>query len=123
MISSDPRVDPVRSRADRDEFLRLPWRIYERDPVWVPPLLVERREFIDPRRHPFYRHGSAELVLARRGILEQFILRTFTYARDRMHYTGAELGWTLEDNNLINEAIEAAGGVRYKRYRIYRRPL
>ena len=41
------------------------------------------------------------------------------YGRDRMGYTGAELGWTLEDNDLINRTIEKVGGRRYKTYRLY----
>jgi hypothetical protein len=38
-------------------------------------------------------------------------------------YVRAELGWTLEDNHLINVGIEAAGGRRYKTYRIYEKPI
>ena len=36
-------------------------------------------------------------------------------------HTGAELGRTLEDNDLINRAIEAMGARRYKTYRLYER--
>jgi hypothetical protein len=38
-------------------------------------------------------------------------------------YRRAELSWTLEDNDLINTGIEAAGGRRYKTYRLYDKPL
>lgn len=34
-----------------------------------------------------------------------------------------ELGWTLEDNHSINNAIEATGGVRYKTYRMLQKQL
>ncbi|MBU0756347.1 MAG: N-acetyltransferase, partial [Planctomycetes bacterium] len=37
------------------------------DPYWVPPLIRDMRERIDPQRHPFYDHGKAELFLARRN--------------------------------------------------------
>lgn len=60
-------VAAVRTRRERDSFVRLPWRIYAQDAQWVPPLMLERKEFIHPRRHPFYRHGQASLFLARRG--------------------------------------------------------
>lgn len=36
---------------------------------------------------------------------------------------GGECGWTLEDNHSINRAIEAAGGVRNKTYRMYQKSL
>src|ERR1700749_4939664 len=60
-------VRPIRSRFEREEFIRLPWRIYRDDPHWVPPLLMERREFINPAKQPFYRHGAAQAFVAWRG--------------------------------------------------------
>src|SRR5262249_25159966 len=36
------------------------------DPAWVPPLIIERKAFLDRARHPFYQHGDAALFLARR---------------------------------------------------------
>jgi GNAT superfamily N-acetyltransferase len=38
-------------------------------------------------------------------------------------YTRGELSWTLEDNDLVNAGIEAAGGRRYKTYRLYEKPV
>jgi ribosomal protein S18 acetylase RimI-like enzyme len=60
-------ITKVASRADRDAFIKFPWRIYKNDPAWVPPLLLERKEFIDREKHPFFEHGQAEFFLARRG--------------------------------------------------------
>lgn len=37
--------------------------------------------------------------------------------------TRAELSWTLEDNDDVNNGIEAAGGRRYKVYRLYEKPV
>ncbi len=59
----------------------------------------------------------------RRGIAELLILQTLDYGKNTLGYEGAELGWTLEDNDLINRTIEAAGGRRYKTYRIYEKPI
>jgi len=56
----------VTSRRDRDAFIKFQWQIYENDPAWVPPLIIERKTFIDRKRHPFYRHGDAALFLARK---------------------------------------------------------
>jgi GNAT superfamily N-acetyltransferase len=60
-------VVEVRSRAERDQFIKFPWRIYKNDPAWVPPLIIERKAFLDRKRHPFYRHGDAALFLAKRN--------------------------------------------------------
>ena len=38
-------------------------------------------------------------------------------------YTGGELGWTLEDNDLINRGIERMGAEKIKTYRVYERVL
>jgi GNAT superfamily N-acetyltransferase len=55
------------TRLERRRFLEFPWQIYANDPMWIPPLLLERRSFIDPRRHPFYQHGAAVPLVAYRG--------------------------------------------------------
>ncbi len=59
-------VRTVQTRADLKAFCRLPWAVYAADPNWVPPLLAEVEEFLDRRRHPFYRHGDAVQFLATR---------------------------------------------------------
>jgi GNAT superfamily N-acetyltransferase len=62
---SDIEVSEVSSRRDRDAFIKFPWRIYVQDAAWVPPLIIERKAFLDRKRHPFYQHGDAALFLAR----------------------------------------------------------
>jgi GNAT superfamily N-acetyltransferase len=59
-------VRPVRSRADRREFVELPFRLHATGTPWVPPLRIERRLFLGPRTGHFFKHGEAELFLARR---------------------------------------------------------
>jgi GNAT superfamily N-acetyltransferase len=60
-------ISQVGSRKERDAFIQFPWQIYRNDPIWVPPLILERKEFLDPKRHPFYEHGEAALFLAKRN--------------------------------------------------------
>ncbi len=60
-------ITQVASKAERDAFIKFPWRIYQDDPAWVPPLLLERKEFLDQKKHPFFEHGDAALFLARSG--------------------------------------------------------
>ena len=59
-------MSPVRSRTDRREFIELPFRLHSSSPQWVPPLRIERRMFLSRRQNAFFRHGDAELFLARR---------------------------------------------------------
>ncbi len=60
-------ITQVASKAERDAFIKFPWRIYKGDRAWVPPLLLERKEFLDQKKHPFFEHGAAALFLARSG--------------------------------------------------------
>src|SRR3712207_293675 len=60
-------VRPVRSRADLMRFIRLPWRIYSNQPNWVPPLVFERKRFLNRGRNPWFEHAEAEYFLAWRG--------------------------------------------------------
>jgi len=64
---SQIEVSQVTGRKERDQFIKFPWRIYRNDPAWVPPLIIERKAFLDRKRHPFYQHGDAALFLARRN--------------------------------------------------------
>ena len=54
----------------------------------------------------------------KRGIDAILYLDTLRAAR-RLGYKGGEISWTLEDNVLVNRAIEMMGGRRYKTYRMY----
>ncbi|NOK20245.1 N-acetyltransferase [Corallococcus carmarthensis] len=66
-MPSDVQVTPVRGAADRTAFIRLPYSLYRDDPNWVPPLEMERRDFLDPKKNPFFDYAEVELFLARRG--------------------------------------------------------
>jgi GNAT superfamily N-acetyltransferase len=59
-------VQPVRSRRDLSEFIELPFRLHANAAQWVPPLRIERRAFLSKRLNAFFKHGEAELFLARR---------------------------------------------------------
>lgn len=48
----------------RRKFLTFPWDVYRDDPLWVPPILRDRRKTMDPEKGPFYQRGDAEFFLA-----------------------------------------------------------
>lgn len=50
-----------------DAFIKLPWRIYEGNPNWVPPLLRLERETFDRKHNAYYKHADVQLFVARRG--------------------------------------------------------
>lgn len=66
-MSQQLTVEQAETAQEKKELIRFQWEIYRDDPYWVPPLVSERVEFLDPSRHPFYQHADVALFLARRG--------------------------------------------------------
>jgi GNAT superfamily N-acetyltransferase len=58
----------------------------------------------------------------RRGLETLLYLESFRVAKAR-GYTGGELSWVREDNNLLNKGIKTIGGKRTKTYRVYQLKL
>jgi GNAT superfamily N-acetyltransferase len=59
-------VRPVRGRRDLKRFVKLPFRLHRDHDRWVPPLIYERRRFLDRKRNPFFEHAEAEYFLCER---------------------------------------------------------
>ena len=51
------RVVKVENRNTLNDFIRLPWSLYANDPMWVPPLLLERRMHLSPK-NPYFEHAK-----------------------------------------------------------------
>lgn len=60
-------IHPVKSEADKREFVELAFRLNRGDPAWVPPLKGEAFDLITPGKNPWFEHGEAKLFLARRN--------------------------------------------------------
>jgi GNAT superfamily N-acetyltransferase len=80
-------VRPVSSKRDLRRFIKLPWRLYRNEPHWVPPLIAERKSFLDRDRNPFFRHAEAEYLVAWRdgqpvGRISAHIDRNFNRFQD-----------------------------------------
>lgn len=104
-------IRPVRTRRALDDFVRLPWSLYRDDPQWVPPLLREVKQFLDPG-HAFRRHGSAELLVAyRAGLPVGRILASDDPNFNAEH--GTNLGSfgmfeSIDDEHVATALLEAA---------------
>jgi GNAT superfamily N-acetyltransferase len=58
-------VAPVRGFQDLREFVSVPFRLHAGTP-WIPPLKLERYQFLNRRLNPYFRHAEGEYFLARR---------------------------------------------------------
>jgi GNAT superfamily N-acetyltransferase len=63
----DVEISEALSSEALGAFIRFPMELYAGDPNFVPPILVERREFLDSKRNPFFEHTRVVFFLARRG--------------------------------------------------------
>jgi hypothetical protein len=60
------KIEPVTTTAERELFIKFLWKIYAKNPYWVPPLLMDRRKLMDKKKNPFYQHAEAEFYVAKR---------------------------------------------------------
>jgi GNAT superfamily N-acetyltransferase len=60
-------VSEVSGGRDLRRFIDLPYRLHANHPLWVPPLRLERRLFLNRRLNAFFSHGEAAYFLARDG--------------------------------------------------------
>lgn len=59
-------IERVKTKAQLKEFIKMPWKVYEDDPNWVPWLYFQRLEFFDKSKNPFFEHAEADYFIARR---------------------------------------------------------
>jgi len=60
-------IEPVLSYWQRRKFLQFPYDLYQKEPQWIPPLYLDRKKTINPKKNPWFQHGEAAFFLARRG--------------------------------------------------------
>jgi GNAT superfamily N-acetyltransferase len=105
-------IRPVRNRRERKRFIEVPFRLYRDQPLWVPPLKVERRLFLSRRTNAFFSHGEAEYFLAlREGRVVGRISAHVNHAFNEHH--GRSWGWFgflefEQDPEVLGALLDAA---------------
>ncbi|GAB4442694.1 MAG: GNAT family N-acetyltransferase [Anaerolineae bacterium] len=67
MSQSPVTVRPVVSDADLKTLIAFPWALYADDPLWVPPLVSQRRFAFDREHNPIFDYVDADCFIAWRG--------------------------------------------------------
>ena len=57
----------VENAKDFDAFVRFPFDLYRNNPYWVPPLIKEEIETINPKINPVYKNAKARFFLVLKG--------------------------------------------------------
>ena len=60
-------IKEVTDRKGYDSFVRFPFKLYGDSPYWVPPIIKEEIETIDPETNPVYQNAVAHFYLAYKG--------------------------------------------------------
>lgn len=112
-------LKPVVSTQERREFVTFPWQIYRGDPGWVPPLISEKLERLDPQRNPFWRTAEQALWMAYAdgkpagtiaGIIDHHSIET-------THQPVATFGFfeCIDDSRVANQLLDAASHWAYEK--------
>ncbi|MBI4223879.1 MAG: hypothetical protein HY609_03015 [Deltaproteobacteria bacterium] len=106
------QVVAVQDKKDLKTFIRLPNQIYRNDPNWVAPLEFERKQFFNPQKNPFYRHGESELFLAfKEGVPAGRISAQIHHGHlDKYRDAAGFFGFfeSMDDKNVAQALIDAA---------------
>jgi len=63
-LVSAVQIKKVETKKDLQEFILFPWKVYQGNPYWVPPLIMDLKEKLDKTKNPFFEHADMELFLA-----------------------------------------------------------
>ena len=110
--SSNIGILEVRTPSETDRFLRVPFDLYRGQSAWAPPLRLERKEQLDPKKNPAAQNLERQLFLATRdgqdvGRIAAFINRD----HDAQHESGtAFFGYfdAIEDPNVLSALLKIA---------------
>ena len=107
-------VRQASGRGDVRAFIELPYRLRRDDRQWVPPLRFERRQFLNPRKNPYFHHAEVALLLAERG--GEVVGRLSVQVDQRWdHFQGGSDGMfgffdTENDSEVAGALLDAASG-------------
>ena len=57
----------VKNKKQVNQFVMFPFSLYKDCPQWVPPFIGDIKLMLNPDKHPFYEHSTADFYLATRG--------------------------------------------------------
>ncbi len=62
------QLDP-HSAADRNRLINFAFKLYKNDPYWVPPLVGDRKKFLDPKHNPSFEYLQVAYFVAEATVI------------------------------------------------------
>src|SRR3989338_7314064 len=100
-------IEPIKTKGEFNEFVNLPWKLYQRDPQWIAPLKVELRQRLNPR-FSFFKHGIAQHFIARQN---REVVGTISASIDHLKSKNeGAFGFyeAIDDTNVAHQLLGAA---------------
>ncbi len=113
-MTSGIQVRPAAGKKDIEAFIRFPFSLHAPGSHWVPPLLLERREFLDPLKNPVFEYAKIQPFLALR---DGKVVGTIAAVRNdrygQFHPEEAHVGFfglyeCVDDQAVANALLDAA---------------
>jgi GNAT superfamily N-acetyltransferase len=58
------RIKEATNKKDLKAFVKFPFKLYENNPNWVPPIISQELETFNPKKNPIFKDAEAKLFLA-----------------------------------------------------------
>jgi GNAT superfamily N-acetyltransferase len=108
------KIIPVTTPAELKKFIRLPYKLYKNDPVWVPPLLTEVSKQFDRKRNLTLDHCEYALFLLEKKdeIIGRIAAFTDSIALQEWKEPVGLFGYfeCIDDSDAANALLDAAAG-------------
>lgn len=66
-MKQDIIIKEALNQRDYLAFVKFPFELFKNNPYWVPPLIKDELETIDPELNPIYKNATARFFLAYKG--------------------------------------------------------
>ena len=66
-MKQDIIIKEALNQKDYLAFVKFPFELFKNNPYWVPPLIKDELETIDPELNPIYKNATARFFLAYKG--------------------------------------------------------
>jgi hypothetical protein len=104
-------IKTVESKKDLKAFVKLPFKIYKGNPMWVPQLIMDDMEVFQPEKNPAFENADAKLFLAiKDGQPVGRIVGILSHAANRKYQTkNMRFGWfeCINDTEVSNALFQA----------------
>ena len=127
MIMMPVQIRKIDSQADFKSFFEFPWKLYQNDPNWTPPLLSMRRDQLDKKKNPAWEYMEGDYFGAfRDGQLVGTIAAYINHRHNEFNHE--HIGWfgafeVYDDAEAATALLNtAADWVKAKGYEIMRGP-